>query len=89
MLNTILFIIIVLILILILAVIYSACVMSSRCNKTMDEYQSDILFEKDEENRKLTGLENQTLERLLQAYEEDGINFIINDGRVVDHEVEL
>lgn len=86
--DTILIIISILFTMLILVVIYSACVMSSGCNKTMGDYQTDILCEKDKEDRKLTGLENQTLERLLQAYEEDGINFIINDGRVVDYEIE-
>ena len=86
MLNTILIIIGVLFALFILIFIYSACVISGRCNKTMEEYQSDILCEN--EDRELTGLENQTLERLLELYEEGGVNFIINDGKVVDYEVE-
>lgn len=88
MLNTILIIIGVLFALFILIFIYSACVISGRCNKTMEQYKSDILCEKDEDDRKLTGLENQTLERLLELYEEGGVNFVINDGKVVDYEVE-
>jgi hypothetical protein len=88
MLNTILIIIGVLFALFILIFIYSACVISGRCNKTMEQYESDILCENEEENRDLTGLENQTLERLLQLYEEGGVNFVINDGKVVDYEVE-
>ena len=86
MLNTILIIIGVLFALFILIFIYSACVISGKCNKTMEQYESDILCDKDD--RELTGLENQTLERLLELYEEDGVNFIINDGKVVDYEVE-
>ena len=86
MLNTILIIIGVLFALFILIFICSACVISGRCDKTMEQYQSDILCENDD--RELTGLENQTLERLLELYEEGGVNFIINDGKVVDYEVE-
>lgn len=68
------------------ALIHSSCVVSGKCNKTMAQYESDILCDKDDE--KLTGLENQTLEKLLQLYEEDGVNFVINDGKVVNYEVE-
>lgn len=35
----------------------------------------------------LSDLEKQTVETLLQAFEEDGVNFIINDGKIVDYEV--
>ena len=38
--------------------------------------------------RDLSTLEKQTLEELLQMFEEDGVNFIINDGEIVDYEVE-
>jgi len=37
--------------------------------------------------RDLSTLEKQTLEELLQMFE-DGVNFTINDGEIVDYEVE-
>lgn len=65
---------------LILVVIYSACVMSSRCNKTMGDYQTDILFK--------NNLNNKSLNELLCLYKEDGVNFIINDGEIIDYKIE-
>ena len=85
MLNTILIIIGVLFALFILIFICSACVISSRSDKFMEEYQSDISCGNED---RLKGLENATLERLLELYEEGGVNFIINDGKVVDYEVE-
>lgn len=76
----------ILVVIFAIVLIYSACVLASRSDKFMEQYESDILCEKDD--RDLTWLENQTLERLLQLYEEDGVNFVINDGKIVDYEVE-
>ena len=38
--------------------------------------------------RDLSTLEKQTLKELLQMFEEDGVNFIINDGEIVGYEVE-
>lgn len=35
----------------------------------------------------LSDNEKQTLEMLLRAFEEDGVNFVINDGKIVDYEV--
>lgn len=86
MINTILIIIGVLFALFILIFIYSACILASKSDKLTEEYESDILCEKDD--KELTGLENQTLERLLELYEEGGVNFIINDGKVVDYEIE-
>lgn len=60
--------------------IYSACVVSSRCNKTMKDYQTDILFK--------NNLNNKSLNELLCLYEEDGVNFIINDGEIIDYKIE-
>ena len=45
-----------------------------------DLYQNQI--------RDMSTLEKKTLEELLQMFEEDGVNFIINDGEIVDYEVE-
>lgn len=88
MLNTILIIIGVLFALFILIFIYSACVISGRCNKTMEQYESDILLDENKGDNVLSDLENETLEKLMQLYEEDGVNFIINDGRIVDYEIE-
>lgn len=78
--DTILIIISILFTMLILVVIYSACVMSSGCNKTMGDYQTDILFK--------NNLNNKSLNELLCLYEEDGVNFIINDGEIIHYKIE-
>ena len=85
MLNTILIIIGILVVIFVIVLIYSACVLASRSDKFMEQYESDISCGNED---RLKGLENATLERLLELYEEGGVNFIINDGKVVDYEVE-
>ena len=62
--------------------VYSCCVVSSRNSRQEEK------LERVHRKNGLSNLENQTLENLLHAFEEDGVNFIINDGRVVDYEVE-
>lgn len=85
MVNTILIIVGILVVIFVIALIYSSCVLAGKSDRFMEEYQTDILCEN---KGGLTELENATLERLLQLYEEDGVSFVLNDGRVVDYETE-
>lgn len=61
---------------------YSCCVISGRSSRQEKE------LERIHRANDLTYLENVTLENLLRVYKEDGVSFIINDGKVVDCEVE-
>ena len=61
---------------------YSCCVISGRSSRQEEE------LERIHRANDLTDLENVTLENLLRVYKEDGVSFIINDGKVVDYEVE-
>ena len=60
---------------------YSCCVISGRSSRQEEE------LERIHRANDLTDLENATLESLLRVYKEDGVNFVINDGKVVDYEV--
>lgn len=82
MLKTLGIVLIIIVAIIVLLMIYSCCVVSSRNSR-----QEEKLERAHRENG-LSNLENQTLENLLHAFEEYGVNFIINDGKVVDYEVE-
>ena len=83
--NVILPIIGIVVALFVLVFIVSACILASKSDKSTEEYEKS---KANDDNNGLTGLENQSLERLLELYEEDGVNFIINDGKVVDYEVE-
>lgn len=67
---------------------------SFKLSKKYEEKDEELFQKYAEERNKehkigvLSDLENQTLEKLLQMFEEDKVNFIINDGRVVDYEFE-
>jgi len=70
---------VIIIVIVVVLIVYSCCVVSGR-NSRQEELE---LIHK---TSGLSNLENMTLENLLKAYEEDGVNFVINDGKVVDYE---
>jgi uncharacterized protein YpmB len=82
MLKTLGIVLIIIVAIIVLLMIYSCCVVSSRNSRQEEK------LERVHRKNGLSNLENQTLENLLHAFEEDGVNFIINDGKVVDYEVE-
>ena len=73
---------VIIIVIVAVLIVYSCCVVSGRSSRQEEELERICRA------NGLSNLENMTLENLLKAYEEDGVSFVINDGKVVDYEVE-
>lgn len=80
MLETLGIVLIIIVAIIVLLMIYSCCVVFSRNSRQEEK------LERIHRDNGLSDLENETLESLLHAYREEGVNFIINNGRVVDYE---
>ena len=62
--------------------VYSCCAIAGDADKRAEKVNSQHQI------GVLSDLESQTLERLLKAFEEDGVGFMLNDGKVVDYEIE-
>ena len=71
---------VVLLVIIIALIIYSCCVISGKNSRQEEELERIC------RTNSLSDLENATLESLLRAFEEDGVNFVINDEKVIDYE---